>query len=148
MTGIRLLLVRCASLFTLAAVVLLDQHAYAQSLNPNPLQPAGVGSANDVDLSRGDLQGGGKIGRNLGAGSIDANPADTLLKEINGSNNGRRTGRSFLGSPRRRTTGFRGNGGVYELGAVRFDKRGTYEEAIYGSRAGSYSNPAKRRNPQ
>jgi hypothetical protein len=145
MTGIRTLS-RCASFFALAALVGTGDVAFGQSLNPNPLQPAGVGSANDVDLSRGDLQSGGRIGRGIGGGGpLDENPADTLLKEIDGSNYGRRTGRNAFATPRRRTSGYRGNAGKIELGAVRFDQRGAYEEAIYGSRRGSYTEPARRR---
>jgi hypothetical protein len=146
MTGIRVL-IRCASLFALTALVLGGRNAsFGQSLNPNPLQPSGVGSASDVDLSRGDLEGGGRIGRGLGGGgALDENPADTLLKEINGSNNGRRTGRNAFGNSRRRTSGYRGSTGKIELGAVRFDQRGAYEEAIYGSRRGSYTTTTRRR---
>ena len=145
MTGVRVL-IRCASLFVLAAMLLGGRNtSFGQSLNPNPLQPSGVGSANDVDMSRGG-EAGGRIGRGVGPdGRLDKNPADTLLKEINGSNNGRRTGRNALTNPRRRTTAYRGNEGKIELGAVRFNQRGSYEEAIYGSRRGSYTTPTRRR---
>ena len=121
--------------------------AFAQTgtINPNPLQPSGVGSASDVDMSRGGLYSGRGIGRGVGptGPALDENPADTLLKEINGSNNSRRTGRYIFGDPRRRTAGYRAVGAKLEEGAVRFDKRGAYEEAIYGSRPGSYTQARK-----
>lgn len=113
------------------------------SLNPNPLQPSGVGSRSrsdiDIDISP---SGGGRtgIGRGVGPdGTLDENPADTLLKEIYGTNRGRRTGSFIFKDPRRQTAGYRGVAPKFEGGAVRFDRRGTYEEAIYGSRRGSYS---------
>lgn len=120
----------------------------AQSSNPNPLLPSGVGSASDVDMSRGNQSSGGRLGRGVRAdGRLDENPADTLLKGINGSNYGRQTGRNTF-DPRRRSAAYRGVAPKIEEGAVRFDKRGSYEEAIYGTRAGSYSSArtTRRRN--
>jgi hypothetical protein len=118
-----------------------------ESLNPNPLLPSGVGSGSDVDRSRGG-GGGLGIGRGVGpANSRDENPADILLKDINGTNNGRRTGSNMFKQDRRRTSGYRGVAFKFEGGAVRFDRPGSYEEAIYGSRPGSYSptrKPARR----
>jgi hypothetical protein len=117
------------------------------SLNPNPLQPSGVGSraGSDIDISRGG--GGPGMGRGVGPGTgyLDENPADTLLKDINGTNYGRRTGSNLFLDNRRRTSGYRGVTPKFEGGAVRFDRRGTYEEAIYGSRPGSYSLAYKAR---
>lgn len=146
---------RRAWLIALVAVVLGNcgmGYAQVESLNPNPTQPQGVGSANDIDISRGNLREGRGIGRGVGPvdPGADENPADTLLKEINGSNNRRRTGR-YMFDPRRRSAGYRGTVPKLEEGAVRFDRRGAYEEAIYGSRPGSYAqtrrggkSPAKR----
>lgn len=111
------------------------------SLNPNPLQPSGVGSraGSDIGITRGG--GGTGMGRGVGpTGSLDENPADTLLKDINGTNYGRRTGSYMF---KRQTSGYRGVAPKFEGGAVRFDRRGTYEEAIYGSRPGSYSMARK-----
>ncbi|HEX7375893.1 MAG TPA: hypothetical protein VF278_02215 [Pirellulales bacterium] len=141
MIGSRALI--CSScLFALAVVGLPAERLFAQQLNPNPLQPSGVGSANDMNYGRG-----GGDGRGLGRSAPgEENPADTLLKEMNGTNNGRRTGRNAF-SPRRRTAGYRALNGKVEGTAIRFNKRGTYEEAIYGSRPGSYSRPAPRRKP-
>jgi hypothetical protein len=133
-------------LLALALIALPCNSLLAQSLNPNPLLPSGVGSASDVDFGRGNQQPGGTLGRGIGSvGPGDENPADTLLREMNGSNNGRRTGRNALGDPRRRTAGYRMLNGKVEGTAIRFDKPGTYEEAIYGSRRGSYSSTPSRR---
>jgi hypothetical protein len=117
--------------------------AQTETLNPNPLLPSGVGSGSDVDRSRGGP--GSPIGRGVGPGGniLDENPADTLLREINGSNNSRRTGRFMFGDPRRRTLGYRGASPKFKDGAVLFERRGAYEEAIYGSRPGSYSEARK-----
>lgn len=131
----------CSScLLALAVSGLSGNLVLAQGLNPNPLLPSGVGSASDVDFGRGNQERGGPLGRGIGRMAPgDENPADTLLKEMNGSNDGRRSGRNAFGNPRRRTAGYRPLNGKVEGTAIRFDKRGTYEEAIYGSRRGSYS---------
>ncbi|HEV3344028.1 MAG TPA: hypothetical protein VG125_26880 [Pirellulales bacterium] len=113
------------------------------SLNPNPLLPSGVGSGTDVDPVP---RGGGRIGIGRGVGpggTLDANPADILLKDINGTNNGRRTGSYIFKQSPRRTSGYRGVTPKFEDGAVLFTRRGTYEEAIYGSRPGSYGVASK-----
>jgi hypothetical protein len=143
MTGIRVLM-RRTRLFGCATLVLAGASmAFGQGLNPNPLLPSGVGSASDVDMSRG-YGPGGALGRGIG-GAGDVNPADTLLKEMDGSNYGRRTGRSTLSDPRRRTSGYRRlASGKVQGTAVRFDVPGAYEEAIYGSRRGSYTNITRR----
>ena len=137
-------LVRCTGLFGLATLVLTGAStAFGQGLNPTPLLPSGVGSSSDVDMGRG-YGPGGVLGRGIG-GARDENPADTLLKEINGSNYGRRTGRNTLSDPRRRTSGYRRlASGKVQGTAVRFDVPGAYEEAIYGSRRGSYTNVTRR----
>lgn len=147
MTGVRGL-IRTVPLLALIAIIGgASGVAYGQGLNPNPLMPAGVGSASDVDMSRGDQQAGGPLGRGMGGvGARDENPADTLLREMNGTNYRRRRGRNTFADPRRRTTGYRGNNGKIEGTAVRFDTRGSYEETIYGSRRGSYTNVAQWRS--
>jgi hypothetical protein len=129
------------TLTALAVAILADcsvGFGQTERLNPNPLLPSGVGSGSDVDMSRGG--GGPGMGRGVGpaSGYLDENPADTLLKDINGTNNGRRTGSNLFLDRRRRTAGYRGATPKFEGGAVRFDRPGSYEEAIYGSRPGSY----------
>lgn len=145
MIGSRVVFVS-TSLLVLAVIGLPGNAIFAQGLNPNPLLPSGVGSASDVDFGRGNQEAGGPLGRGMGrVVPGEENPADTLLKEMNGSNNGRRTGRNAFNDPRRRTAGYRPLNGKVEGTAIRFDKRGTYEEAIYGSRRGSYSSVTRRR---
>lgn len=135
-----------SSLTSCAALVLAGGAAHAQSsLNPNPLLPSGVGSASDVDFGRAG-RGGGRLGRDISpSGRVEANPADTLLKDINGTNNGRRTGRGVFNEFGRRTTGYRGVMPTMKDGAYEFSRRGSYEEAIYGTRRGSYTNFSRRR---
>ncbi len=85
------------------------------------------------------------MGRGVGPnGSLDENPADTLLKDINGTNYGRRTGSNIFKPSRPQTSGYRGVTPKFEGGAVFFKRRGTYEEAIYGSRPGSYGGVARK----
>lgn len=145
----RATLIACRAWLTAFVAIMFGNvgltYAQTGTINPNPLQPSGVGSASDVDMSRGGLYSGRGIGRGVGptGPALDENPADTLLKEINGSNNSRRTGRYIFGDPRRRTSGYRAVTAKIEEGAVRFDKRGAYEEAIYGSRPGSYTQARK-----
>ncbi len=145
MIGARVLI--CSScLVALATLGLPGGAIFAQGLNPNPLMPSGVGSASDVDFGRGNQEAGGPLGRGIGRRAPgEENPADTLLKEMNGSNNGRRTGRNAFSNSARRTTGYRPLNGKVEGTAIRFNQRGTYEEAIYGSRRGSYSSSTRRR---
>ena len=136
MTGLRSVLVLCS-----AAMLATATSAFAQTerLNPNPLQPSGVGSGSDVDRTRGG--GGAQFGRGVGPGGsqLDENPADTLLRGLGGSNAGRRSGQYMFGDPRRQTAGYRGAKPKFKDGALEFDRRGSYEEAIYGSRPGSYN---------
>lgn len=136
MAGLRtVIVVFSAALFATAG----STFGQTERLNPNPLQPSGVGSGSDVDRTRGG--GGTQFGRGVGPGGnlSDENPADTLLRGLGGSNAGRRSGQSMFGDPRRQSTGYRGVKPKFKDGALVFDKRGTYEEAIYGSRPGSYS---------
>ena len=134
-------LLRNVFVFSVAAILATSGSAIAQTerLNPNPLQPSGVGSGSDVDRARGG--GGAQFGRGVGPGGglSDENPADTLLRGLGGSNAGRRSGQNLFGDPRRQTSGYRGVKPKFKDGALVFDKRGSYEEAIYGSRRGSYS---------
>lgn len=138
------LLAIAGSLTSFATLLLAGNAGYAQTTY-NPLLPAGVGSASDVDMGRGG-GGGARLGRGVDStGRIEANPADTLLKELNGTNNGRRTGRGAF-NEFRRTTGYRGVMPTMKDGAYEFSRRGAYEEAIYGTRRGSYTNFGRRRS--
>lgn len=133
--------VRAGLVLFVAVFLAQPSRSFAQTerLNPNPLQPSGVGSGSDVDRGRGG--GGAQFGRGVGPGGglLDENPADTLLRGLGGSNAGRRSGRNMFSDSRRQTSGYRGVKPKFKDGALVFDKRGSYEEAIYGSRRGSYS---------
>lgn len=138
-----------STLFAIAGsfttLLLAGNAGYTQSSVSNPLMPAGVGSGSDVDMGRGG-GGAGRLGRGVDpSGRIEANPADTLLRELNGTNNGRRTGRGTFNEFGRRTSGYRGVMPTMKDGAYEFGRRGAYEEAIYGTRRGSYTNFSRRR---
>ena len=99
------------------------------------------------------MVGGAALGRGLGPTPPggDENPAGTLLDELNGSNNGRRSGHAALPPGNKRVMNSlspyrniqRGDGG-----AVYFAKRGAYEDMVYHPYRGSYrknqSNTAAR----
>lgn len=113
-------------------------HAQVEALNPNPTWPAGIGSA-------GELEGfhhGSMEGTRIGRGSGDKNPADIMLRDIGGTNRGRRTGRAAIrgGAVRAalRVEGVTRASPLGEQGAVYFARRGDYENAIYSPSRGSY----------
>ena len=113
-------------------------HAQVEALNPNPTLPAGIGSA-------GELEGfhhGSMEGTRIGRGSGDKNPADIMLRDIGGTNRGRRTGRAAIrgGAVRAalQVEGVTRASPLGERGAVYFAHRGDYENAIYSPSRGSY----------
>ena len=111
--------------------------AQVESINPNPLEPSGIGSG--LGLHHSGTGGSGDGLRSSGPGD---NPAGTMLRELNGPqyNQGR-------GSQRIRGEGVEGIRKAYKIsaerqklleGAVYFGDRGAYEDAIYRPRRGSY----------
>lgn len=137
--------VRFAALTVFSIAILVNcgqSFAQIERLNPNPTQPYSVGGGN-ADRSR--IGGGAPFGRGIGpaGGTLDENPADTLLREMGGSNATRRTGRAMFSESHRRKAGYRGVTPKFEGGAVVFDRPGAYEEAIYGAPPGSYSMKRK-----
>lgn len=72
-------------------------------------------------------------------GSVERNPAETLLREMGGRNAARRRGQQMLQEWQVRKPGYRGTKPQMRGDALVFKRRGAYEEAIYGSRPGSYS---------
>lgn len=76
----------------LMAVVNWAEFALAQveMLNPNPTMPADIGHELDY---RGISAGGAGLGR---ISAREANPAETLLRSINGTNYGRATGHALF----------------------------------------------------
>jgi hypothetical protein len=101
-------------------------------------------------LGTGSRAGGGgrAIGRGVGPAPKggDENPAETLLNEMNGTNNGRRTGRAALRPEPKYQRGKRGMSSDppsltpqrIEERAVYFAKRGAYEDMVYHPYQGSY----------
>lgn len=127
------------------------------SLSP---QEAPSGASNSLSPSRSEAgrrgrsgasrrgAGGRAVGRGVGPAPQggDENPAATLLDEINGSRNGKRTGHAALRPPRRYQRGVRGMSSDppsltprrIEERAVYFAKRGAYEDMVYRPYQGSY----------
>lgn len=99
----------------------------------NPLLPAGVGSG--TEYSGGYYGGGAGIGR--GKGPVpeggDANPAETLLRQMEGTNYGHHTGHAyFRGQPASRAARVRRSTPASRPPAtVRYDRRGDYERKLY-----------------
>lgn len=125
--------------------------AQVEALESNPLEPAGVGADRGIE-SRGRGSGGAHIGRSAGrAGRAEENPAETMLRDIDGTNYGRRTGHTLTRAskiPVARPSGaIRPASSVSGRGNVHYARRGAYENAIYAPRAGSYRWPARRRGP-
>lgn len=123
--------------------------AQVESLSPNPLLPAGVGSAADIEEYPYGKSGGSHLGRPLGGG--DKNPAKIMLDELAGTNRGRRTGREqWRGRPVRAAEAIekaRGGSQAAKEGAVYFARRGDYENSLYAPQRGTYRPPVSRRPP-
>jgi hypothetical protein len=141
---------RC-SLFATALIMTLGSpnagFAQVESLNPNPLQPSGVGSGTVGGYS--SRQGSGQMGLNVGpqASGGNENPADTLLRELNGPNYNRSSGKVRFRGPAvraaRRVDPAYGKFPTIEGGAVYFANRGEYEDRLYRPRQGSYRQTAR-----
>ena len=116
--------------------------AQVETLNPNPLEPQGIGSGLGIYHSGGAGTGNGL--RSTGPGD---NPAGTMLRELNRPE-------YYQGRGRQRITGpaLEASRRAYRLsherqqlreGAVYFADRGSYEDAIYRPRRGSYRNDTR-----
>jgi hypothetical protein len=108
----------------------------------NALAPAGVGGRG-IGRRGGRAGGPGTLGPGIGPRTQgpQKNPAETLLDEMNGTNNGRRTGQAEI-----RGQGVRNARRVEPAGvrpkrieeqAVYFAQRGAYEDAIYRPQTGA-----------
>jgi hypothetical protein len=94
------------------------------------------------------------MGRGKGATppSGDANPAETLLEEMNGSNNGYRTGHAALRPPPKyrlaplSSEPFSLTPPRVEERAVYFKRRGAYEDMIYRPHHASYQRQTAARS--
>lgn len=111
--------------------------AQVETLNPNPLEPQGIGSG--LGIYHSGTEGTGNGLRSTGPGD---NPAGTMLRELNrpeyyqGRGRARITGPALEASRR----AYRLSHERQQLleGAVYFAERGAYEDAIYRPRRGSY----------
>lgn len=128
-------------------------HAQVEALNPNPTLPAGTGSASGLEEYRHGNTAGTRIGREIGGrvDGADKNPAEMMLRELNGTNRGRRTGHvAIRGEPVRaaqRVEAYRHIPPFRDGSAVYFARRGEYENAIYLPYRGSYRQSAPARRP-
>ena len=120
--------------------------AQVEAINPNPLEPAGVGSGSALETYRSGSGNGGNGLRSSGPGD---NPADLMLRELNapGYNLGRGTRRIRGASVEAARRAYRLSLERQQLldGAVYFADRGAYEDAIYRPRRGSYRYDTKTR---
>ncbi|HVX14497.1 MAG TPA: hypothetical protein VHC22_25140 [Pirellulales bacterium] len=119
--------------------------------------PGSAGPANSMsnrpNLGRRSRAGGNSaMGRGVGPapGGGEANPAKTLLDEINGTNNGRRRGHAAL---RTRTGDSSSEPALItpervEERAVYFAKKGAYEDMVYHPYQGSYQSQSRSRRPR
>lgn len=119
----------------------------------SPLRP-GARSGSTTGRRRGGAAGGGRaVGRDIGPvpKGGDENPAETLLDQMNGSRNGKRSGHAALRPPRRYQRGVRGMSSDppsltpqrIEERAVYFAHRGAYEDMVYRPYQGSYRQPRR-----
>jgi hypothetical protein len=121
----------------------------------SPLRGPGVGNRSRSGLGggRNPAFGNGAVGRGVGPAPKggDENPAKTLLDEMNGSNNGRRTGHAALRPPPRYQRGPRGLSSDppsitprrIEERAVYFAQRGAYEDSVYRPYRGTYRQTSR-----
>jgi hypothetical protein len=120
--------------------------AQVESLEPNPLEPAGAGSAGVLEF-RGPHSGGAHIGRTPRgqARRVDANRAETTPRDIDGTNHGRRTGNAALRGNARptapRSAALRKSASRGEREPVNFHALGDYERGRYAPRGGNQRPP-------
>jgi hypothetical protein len=118
------------------------------TLNPNPLQPSGIGAGpigGEYRSGRNDGRMGIGVGPKASGGN--ENPAETLLREMYGSKYKHPTGKvRFHGrevrAARRFDTSLT-NMPALEGGAVYFAERGAYEDTLYRPRSGTYRRSAR-----
>lgn len=116
-----------------------------ESINPNPLQPQGVGGGSSIGTYRSGASNGGQSG--LRSTSPGDNPAGLMLRELN-----RPEYDQDRGSVRIRGASVDAARRAYRLshqrqqlleGAVYFGSPGEYEDAIYRPLRGSYRYTAR-----
>lgn len=123
--------------------------AQVESLNPNPLQPSGVGSGPVGGPYGYGRTSDGRMGIGIGpkASGGNENPAETLLREMFRSKFKRPTGSvRFHGKEVREARKFDtklSGMPALEGGAVYFGERGAYEDSLYRPRRGTYRRSAR-----
>lgn len=122
--------------------------AQVESINPNPLQPQGIGGGSSIGTYRAGASNGGQSG--LRSTRPGDNPAGLMLRELN-----RPEYDQNRGTVRIRGANVEAGRRAYRLshqrqqlleGAVYFGSRGEYEDAIYRPLRGSYRYTARTRN--
>lgn len=150
----RMRLLGSALFFSLLAQWGVVAQGQVETIDPNPTQPRDVGGKLTYRSFSGDRF---QLGRTTGG---EENPAETLLKSIDGTNYGRASGHSIF-SPKaieRTKKGVRRRLGSHNLqtATMYFSRRGSYEERVYerargGSRTGEHpresAQSAKVRRP-
>lgn len=153
---------KCGAWAFIASVAMLwatSAHAQVESLEPNPLEPAGAGSAGVLEF-RGPHSGGVHIGRtprghtDRSTRRTEENPAETMRRDIDGTNYGRRTGHAALrgnarpAAPRGnslptapRSAALRQSPSRGEREPVNFNRHGDYERGRYAPRGGNQRPP-------
>lgn len=107
-------------------------NAQVETIDPNPTMPRDVGGR----LTYRSHSGGGRLGR---AAKGEENPAETLLKSIDGTNYGRSTGHSVFGvQPRTNTNAGRHLRRPDPSATMFFGDRGAYEDRVYAPAKGTY----------
>lgn len=120
-----------------------------ESLNPNPTTPQAPDRGGALEQYRHGSSRGTRIGLGVGAtDGADKNPAEIMLRDINGTNRGRKRGHAAIkGKPARAARKLETGSSVptwAQEGAVYFARRGDYENAIYAPQRGTYRVPAPR----
>jgi hypothetical protein len=131
---------RALALLTVVHFAAIAQ-AQVETIDPNPTMPRDVGGRLTY---RGHSGGGVRLGRET---PREENPAETLLRSIDGTNYGRATGHSiFPGGAERRAVN---NDTRRQLRSppptanMYFSERGAYEDRVYYPARGSYRTPVR-----
>jgi hypothetical protein len=121
----------------------------------SPQPRSGLRGSNRRSGLGGNTRSGGSGAMGRGRGALppggDENPAETLLDDINGSNNGRRSGHAALRPPLRYRRAPLSSDPLsltparVEERAVYFKRRGAYEDMIYRPHHGSYQRQTGRK---
>lgn len=119
--------------------------AQVETINPNPLEPAGVGEPESVGggSTLGTYHSGvGRADTRLRSSGPGDNPAGTMLRELNGPLYDQGRGHVRIGGPAalaaRKAYRIPAGRHALQAGAVYFADRGAYEDTIYRPQGGTY----------